>query len=145
MQSHPDYIADYIRIGGLFYHEEPCITVREINKESNAINIGENPRLDYDEKREGKIKLLFVTTQGLNYYCWVPKDIPIGLIFIFFVLKTRDPDKVPDIFNRKVSVSFVYKTIPLKLDDKREIWEIIDDSENPPRILDNFSEGLYGG
>jgi len=38
-----------------------------------------------------------------------------------------------------------HKTFPLKLHDKREIWEIIDDSENPPRILVNFSDSLSGG
>ena len=119
--------------------------MREINNESNANNNGENPRLDYDKRREGKVKLLFKTTQNLSIHFLVPKDIPIGIIFIFFLLKVRYPDEVLDIFNRKIKVSFIYKTFPLKLDDKREIWEIIDDSENPPLILVNFSDSLYGG
>ena len=145
LQSFPYYIADYYKIGGLFYQKEPCITVREINKESNATNNGDNPRLDNDERKERKVKLTFVTTQGSRGDFWVPTDIPIGIILIFFLLKARDPDKVLDIINRNILVSFVYKTFPLKLDDKRELWEIIDDSEKSPIIIVNFSDSLIGG
>ena len=96
------------------------------------------------EDNEDKIGLTFMTTIGTSRNIFVNRDIPIGVVLIYYFLITRKFNEFIDLINGNIKISFIYKSYHLNIKDGKNVEEIFGNEKNP-KIIVNDTNNLIGG
>jgi len=94
---------------------------------------------------EEKIGLTFKTTQGISKFLFANREIPIGIVLIYYFLITEKLNELIDFINGNKRISFVFNASFLNIKDKRSLEEVFGNKIKNPIILVNDMNALIGG
>ena len=120
---------------------------------SNIRGAGNDNKLDkkneYNENNtidnsEDKIRLTLKTMNGNAICIFANKEVPIGIVLIYYFLKSEKLYELIDFINGNKQFVFVFNASPLNIKDRRSLKEIFGNTKDP-LILVNDIHNLIGG
>ena len=120
---------------------------------SNIRGAGNDNKLDkkneYNENNtidnsEDKIRLTLKTMNGNAIYIFANKEVPIGIVLIYYFLKSEKLYELIDFINGNKQFVFVFNASPLNIKDRKSLKEIFGNTKDP-LILVNDIHNLIGG
>ena len=96
------------------------------------------------EDNEVKIGLTFMTTVGTSLNIFVSRDIPIGIVLIYYFLITGKFNEFIDLINGNDKISFIYKSCTLNIKNGKNVEEVFGNEKNS-KIIVNEANILIGG
>ena len=113
---------------------------------SNIIILNNNNIKEADNDNEEKIGLTFKTISGKTEYIMANRDIPIGIVLIYFLLITEKLDELIDLINgNNKNINFMFNLSLLNIKDKKTVEEVFGNEIKNPKILVNEMDNLIGG
>ena len=74
------------------------------------------------------------------------RDIPIGIVLIYFLLITEKLDELIDLINgNNKNINFMFNLSLLNIKDKKTVEEVFGNEIKNPKILVNEMNNLTGG
>lgn len=120
---------------------------------SNIRGAGNDNKLDkkneYNENNtidnsEDKIRLTLKTMNGNAICIFANKEVPIGIVLIYYFLKSEKLYELIDFINGSIQFVFVFNASLLNIKDRRSLKEIFGNTKDP-LILVNDIHNLIGG
>ena len=103
----------------------------------------ENNKLTKDDS-EDKICLTFQRVDGYRISIYAYRDIPIGIVLIYYFLRDDKFYELLDFINGSKNIAFLFNGLLLNIKDHRSIGEFFGIVENP-KIIVNDTSNLIGG
>ena len=110
------------------------------------IIILENKNIKETEKdNEEIIGLTFKPMHGNSKFLFANREIPIGIVLIYYFLITEKLNELIDLINGNKNISFLFNASLLNIKDKRNVEEVFGNKIKNPIILVNDMNDLIGG
>lgn len=118
-------IDDQLRICESGFLEGDLVVIKEINKSIKAINEENNLESDDDENlRKEKVNIKFLSPLGVINNIVAYKNIPIGIILLFYMLSHINSEQIMDNINGKESIHFLFNGAKLNINDSRKVGKL---------------------
>ena len=120
---------------------------------SNIRGAGNDNKLDkkneYNENNtidnsEDKIRLTLKPMYGDAISIFANKEVPIGIVLIYYFLKNEKLYELIDFINGSKQIFFIFNASPLNIKDRRSLKEIFGNTKDPIILVNNI-HNLIGG
>ena len=113
---------------------------------SNIFILEDNKIKEEVKDNEEKIGLTFRAMQGNSNFIFANREIPVGIVLIYYFLITEKLNELIDLINgNKNTISFIFNASLLNIKDKRTVGEVFGNIIKNPIIMVNDINGLIGG
>jgi len=112
---------------------------------SNIFILEDNKIKEEVKDNEEKIGLTFRAMQGNSNFIFANREIPVGIVLIYYFLITEKLNELIDLINGNNNISFLFNASLLNIKDKRTVGEIFGNIIKNPIIMVNEINGLIGG
>ena len=112
---------------------------------SNIFILEDNKIKEEVKDNEEKIGLTFRAMQGNSNFIFANREIPVGIVLIYYFLITEKLNELIDLINGNNNTSFLFNASLLNIKDKRTVGEIFGNIIKNPIIMVNEINGLIGG
>ena len=112
---------------------------------SNIFILDDNKIKDEVKDNEEKIGLTFRAMHGNSNFIFANREIPVGIVLIYYFLITEKLNELIDLINGNNNISFLFNASLLNIKDKRTVGEVFGNIIKNPIIMVNDINGLIGG